>query len=562
MVFQDTFITDAGSALLGRSAVGEGAIVWGEAKTSSLDSEEYSEEQMKAITEEDFGTVTSDGMVTGAIPDEAKHTVSIFCELTNENNSGVARTFGIWAKIEGDSSFVLAIVSRCGTGVTPTAINPYSQGSVKLFFDLTLRISDHQAQSLAVTEGYYASAAALDRTAAIVDDLQMHTPRVYRGIWEAIALSENGERFGIIQDTASNIELTSINDNAIAMFTAQTCRDGLLFCWYSSDSSGTEPAHAVIFSVDRLRHGDTTPLFDNTSIIGTSYMAGGAPEPIYIDDNLILYGDPNAFSTIHAVVRAGDTFTYAGTVSISYGSIPEVDDLQPDAGDVEGGGMSEPTLDSIYMTRAGTVVKFTDSMYTNHVYVIGIHCTISGSVVTINTYDKAVTSTADYMTKIGDCSGKYWGIDTSGAFYLEDSGAFCQVSESGGVNVYNASMPPHYNAFLFATYDSVYTITEYSSSPKCRKLYQTSQGLYPNDYGSTQGIISPTGGIGIAIYGLYPIPVDSSSTFPAGGIGLTYRTERYYNESIGDYSMKVSLGAFPGDYSRCVRKNGQIFPLL
>ena len=561
MIFQDSFITEAGTALLARVTAGEGNLVWTTAATSSLDTESYSEEDMEGITAETFGAFTSSGWATSTLRDGSNNTVDVQCELSNDSENGYARTFGVWAKVEGDAEDVLILVARCGAGVTPININPVAQGMVRLFVDFTLEIDDHQAQAIAVTESYYASAQALAATNRVVEDVSTHYFRMYRNVWEALALSSEGEKFVFFQDTDSPIEFTSIDEDTFGMITIQACYDGLLFCWYTTTNDGSEPAHAVILSIERLRHGNTTSLFNDTSIIGMNYMAGGAPEPIYVDDSLILYGDPNVFSTIHAVVRDGNAFTYAGTVSISYGSIPEVEALRSDMGEMEGmGGMSEPVLDSIYMTKAGTVVKFTDSMSTSHAYVIGIHCTKSDSIVTINTYDKGVTSSADWITKIGECSGKYFGVDSSGALYLETSGSFEQVTDTSGSSIYSISMPPHNNAFLFASYDSIYGMTEFSASPKCRKLYETTQGLFPNDFGTSQGIICPTGGIGVTPYGLFPMEQINYSAFSAGGIGLTYTTERY--QTLGEYKIKVTLAAFPGDYSLCIRRNRQVFPLL
>ena len=166
MLFRESFITDAGSRLLARATAQEGAVIWTAAATSSLNSDAMTDAQMNALDTATFGTKTSSGAVTNAIVNDEQSSVSIHCELTNEDYDGLARTFGVWAKIDGDAQDVLAVVARCGTGVTPTTINPASEGVVRAFVDFTLTITDSQAQAVQVTEGYYATSTALQQERA------------------------------------------------------------------------------------------------------------------------------------------------------------------------------------------------------------------------------------------------------------------------------------------------------------------------------------------------------------------------------------------------------------
>lgn len=161
MLFTESFITDAGKILLARAAAQAGKMVWTRAATSSLNSDSYDTQQMNALTEETFGTKTSSGVITNAFVNDGQSTAAIYCELTNEQYSGEARTFGAWAKIQGDQDDVLVVVARCGSGVTPTTVNPASAGIVKAFVDFELDISAEQAQSVQVSEGWYATQAAL-----------------------------------------------------------------------------------------------------------------------------------------------------------------------------------------------------------------------------------------------------------------------------------------------------------------------------------------------------------------------------------------------------------------
>ena len=136
MLFTESFITDAGKDLLARAMAMQGKVVWTRAATSSLNTDTYPTADMNALNESTFGTKTSLGIVANAVVNDSQSTVTIYSELTNEVYSGEARTYGAWAKIQGDSEDVLVIVARCGTGVTPTTVNPASDGVVKAFVDL------------------------------------------------------------------------------------------------------------------------------------------------------------------------------------------------------------------------------------------------------------------------------------------------------------------------------------------------------------------------------------------------------------------------------------------
>lgn len=172
MLFRESFITDKGAELLARATAQGGQIVWTTTKTSNCNTDGDSASTMNHMTDivkTEQDSYTSSGSVTNAIvlppsatDDGSQSSAAIFCELTNETYDGLARTFGAWAKIQGDQTDVLAIVARCGTGVTPTYINPVSEGLVKAFVDFTLKVSAEQAQAVQSAEGYYATATALN----------------------------------------------------------------------------------------------------------------------------------------------------------------------------------------------------------------------------------------------------------------------------------------------------------------------------------------------------------------------------------------------------------------
>lgn len=166
MLFRESFITDKGAEILARTAAGNGTIVWTRAATSNANTDSDSVADMNRmtdITKTSADSYTSSGVVTNAIVNDARTSVSIYSELTNEEYDGAARTFGAWAKIDGDENDVLAIVARCGTGVTPTTINPASEGVVKAFVDFTLLISAERVQAVEVSEtNYYATTKAMN----------------------------------------------------------------------------------------------------------------------------------------------------------------------------------------------------------------------------------------------------------------------------------------------------------------------------------------------------------------------------------------------------------------
>lgn len=195
MLFKDSYITDAGVELFIRAAAQSGKIVWTTAATSATDADEYDTAQMNALDTDKFGDYTSSGFITNAIIDDSKTSVSVYCEVTNKQYNGLARLFGAWAKVEGDESDVLAVVARCGTGVTPTTINPVSEGLVKAFVDFSMQLSAEQAQSVQVSEGYYATNTALESEQAARESLAARIVTTHKANDEATG--EDQDIFGV-----------------------------------------------------------------------------------------------------------------------------------------------------------------------------------------------------------------------------------------------------------------------------------------------------------------------------------------------------------------------------
>lgn len=167
MQFNDTFITNVGKTLLARSVAQEGTLIWTSAKTSDADMENFTIAQMNNLTNifaSPLDKYTSSGEVTNAIVNDEESTVTMYSELNNRDYNGLARVYGMWAKIEGDENETLVIVARCGSGVTPTTINPYSVGYEKFFVNCAIEITAEQANAIEVSEtNYYASSEALSQ---------------------------------------------------------------------------------------------------------------------------------------------------------------------------------------------------------------------------------------------------------------------------------------------------------------------------------------------------------------------------------------------------------------
>lgn len=166
MLFTDTFITDAGSEMFAQALAEQGRIIWGRAMTSNMNIESLQPSAINQLTDiiDDANPpqyrYTSSGVVSNAVISIADQIASIYCELTNEQYSGTANTFGVWAKI-GSGEYRLAIIARCGTA-QPTIVNQYENGIEKIFVDFSLQVSATQVTSLTVESPWYARAAALD----------------------------------------------------------------------------------------------------------------------------------------------------------------------------------------------------------------------------------------------------------------------------------------------------------------------------------------------------------------------------------------------------------------
>ena len=268
MIFQDSYITEAGTALFARVTAGNGHIVWTGAATSGLNTDSYTDEQMCEITTATFGNLTSTGCATSTIMDSSHNTVHVQCEMSNADASGYARTFGIWAKIEGDAEDVLAIVARCGSGVTPIYINAFSQGRIALFVDFSVEIDNHQSQSVSVLESYYATAQALAATNRIVERMSPVEFRRFKTLSQALGNVEDGEVFCVQpKPLGETVQIQGL----VSAITNEVCKAGVLCVGYnyilvliepyvsSQDPHPYDHYWIAAYKADELFQGNTTP---------------------------------------------------------------------------------------------------------------------------------------------------------------------------------------------------------------------------------------------------------------------------------------------------------------
>ena len=167
MQFDSSYITTAGSELFARATASTSGgaskpIIWGSVYTSLVDMRSYSPEQIRALTSIPENERSSSGSVTSASHDivDGSHVAKLECEIRNSQYNGVAYAIGVYAKLQGDASEVLAAVARVDTnGSDPDPI-PES-GDYLAIIDFMLTVRDDQLNLLEAPASYYASAQAL-----------------------------------------------------------------------------------------------------------------------------------------------------------------------------------------------------------------------------------------------------------------------------------------------------------------------------------------------------------------------------------------------------------------
>ena len=254
MLFNDSYLTDAGAALFARAAANfdpvdtTSGIIWTVARTSSYDTSSLTDTAMKALTAiNDGGTYIHNtaGAVTTVTRTGTAGELHVFCELTNDNTGATAAsyayTLGIWAKVDGDQSDTLAIVARCGSGVMPSYINPPSVGHVIAFANLIIDINSNQLQNTTdttITADWYASAGT-------VQDLQ--------------------DQLTVLNNRAVTTHATTgaTDGDDQSIYGIKTFKDSSVFLSTVSITGATNITGAVTIS------GDISPYSDSINDIGS-----------------------------------------------------------------------------------------------------------------------------------------------------------------------------------------------------------------------------------------------------------------------------------------------------
>lgn len=170
MHFDVSTLTMAGKALLTRATAGA-KIIWGTCGCFTQSTPGVSSTSL-------FGKVASGTAVS--VFQSTDNTAKISCSVDNTASglsAGSANSFGLWAKIEGDSAETLVLIAYVTT--TPATYFPaYSGVSTKVgaIIDISVTVSDGVVQTISLVESGYALAANLqteiDEREALEDELR------------------------------------------------------------------------------------------------------------------------------------------------------------------------------------------------------------------------------------------------------------------------------------------------------------------------------------------------------------------------------------------------------
>lgn len=174
MIFESSYITDAGQELLTRSVAGT-QIIWG---TCGL----YNHTNINSLSDAQVNALTSlnNPCALGqasSVFNGSSNTARIDCQCSNSETgctAGQALAFGLWAKLQGDASEVLVAIARTGT-YTPTTFPTYDgtpQTKLIGVVDLTISINPGVASTITINPALYALANNLQTEIEARQDLQ------------------------------------------------------------------------------------------------------------------------------------------------------------------------------------------------------------------------------------------------------------------------------------------------------------------------------------------------------------------------------------------------------
>lgn len=169
--YTDTYITDYGYHLIGKSIDGTKKIVWDEARTSSNNIDSLLASEIVALHRVNFeSSFTCKGHVTKAVYNDAgagARSVSLSCQLNGDSSSdghGSTDSFVICAKLEDDpdSAYDVAIIARSGQGHVPEVIPGDGDWQADVSFILNLHDTSISGNIIAAPDSFYATASDLN----------------------------------------------------------------------------------------------------------------------------------------------------------------------------------------------------------------------------------------------------------------------------------------------------------------------------------------------------------------------------------------------------------------
>lgn len=173
MIFEKSYITRAGNALLTRSASGTHAIVWTRCGL-------YQHEGINTLTDAQIiellalNNPVATGQPSALFQENGVTRISCQCSNDHDGEGGEALAFGLWAKIDGDASDVLFAIAKTGTysPVTFPAYDGTMQTKLVGIVDLSLKIESAAGSSIGVEPSVFALAKDLQTQIELVADLQ------------------------------------------------------------------------------------------------------------------------------------------------------------------------------------------------------------------------------------------------------------------------------------------------------------------------------------------------------------------------------------------------------
>ena len=164
MIFQRASITTAGRDLIARAIAGS-TIIWGKCGCYSEDLNSATQGEINE--KETLTGEVATGGASAVFEMEAEGTgrAKIKCQVNNESedvSAGFAKTFGLWAKIQGDAEEVLVVIAVTGEH-QPTYFPECTDATTRLIglLDMTIAVQTGAASTISIISSLYALASDL-----------------------------------------------------------------------------------------------------------------------------------------------------------------------------------------------------------------------------------------------------------------------------------------------------------------------------------------------------------------------------------------------------------------